>query len=142
MAGRGPAPKDSSGPLDVLPAAFAGPAPELPASYRVSDGHREVRVRYLAETRAWWAAWCSSPQAARFTATDWSRLRMIAPLVDRYERTSAKDLAAEIRVQEALFGATPADRLRLRWKIPVPDEKPAAADDPRGARRRKLRAVA
>lgn len=140
MAGRGPAPKDSSaGPFDVL-AAFTGDAPKLPVSYRVSDGHREVSVRYLASTRAWWAAWCASPQASRFAATDWQRLRMIAPLVDRFERTSARELAAEIRQQEGLLGATPVDRLRLRWKIAEPDEKPAE-ENPREARRRHLRAA-
>jgi len=145
MAGRGPAPEDRAadgGSFDVLPAeGYAGKVPKLGAGYRVSDGHHERRVRFLAATRDWYADWSTSPQASRFTATDWRRLRMIAPLVDRYLRSSAKDLAAEIRLQEALLGATAADRLRLRWKVAEP-VAPLEGESPRAARRQRLRSVA
>lgn len=46
---------------------------------------------------------------------------MIAPLVDAFwaaeDPKVAKELLGEIRLNEAKLGATPEDRLRLRWRM-------------------------
>lgn len=73
--------------------------------------------RYSPATEEWYATWCRSPQAAAFTATDWQRLHMIAPLVDQYWQDPSPKLMAEIRLNESLLGATHVDRLRGRIKI-------------------------
>lgn len=114
MAGRGPAPKDPAKRLrrnaDDVPASEleARPvaAPKLPGSSRL-----------LPATRAWYRVWSTSPQAQLFIATDWQRLHQLALLVDAYYREPSKELMAEIRLNEAKLGATPEDRLRLRWRL-------------------------
>ncbi len=68
-------------------------------------------------TRAWWRSWVTSPQAPLFTVTDWMRLRLLALLVDAYVREPTPSRLAEIRQTEAKYGATPEDRLRLRWRF-------------------------
>jgi hypothetical protein len=63
--------------------------------------------------------------ATRFTEVDWDRLRyVVAPLFDRFLRSSSKQLAGELRLQESLLGATLMDRQRMRLRID--DTKPAA----------------
>lgn len=81
-------------------------APELPYA-----------DEYTARTRRWYAAWCAAPQAQLFLISDWSRLHMLAPLVDDYFREPAPGKLAEIRNNESKLGATPEDRLRLRWRM-------------------------
>jgi hypothetical protein len=99
---------------------------------------------FSEETRRWYATWAGSPQASMFTGTDWQRLAMLAPLVDAYFAEPTKELLGEIRLNEALLGATPVDRLRLRWKLPDAGDGSAVATPPRPARRTadpRLRAV-
>lgn len=83
--------------------------------------------RWPAAVKNWYETWCSSPQAQTFTVTDWQRLHMLAPLVDRYFKMPDKALMAEIRLNESLLGATHADRLRARIKVekPPPEGVPA-----------------
>jgi hypothetical protein len=147
MAGRGPAPKQRAhrrkgepAAVETLPAeGYTGTAPSLPGSYRVSDGHHEVEVEFLADTRGWYERWARSPMATRFADPDWDRLRfVVAPLFDRFLRSSSKDLAGELRLQETLLGATVMDRQRLRVRIGEADS-PAAPAKP--AKPRRLRAV-
>jgi hypothetical protein len=135
MAGHGPPPKhptqrrrrNADAPRKRLEAELNLPAPALPEA----DSYSE-------RTRRWYATWSSSPQAARFLATDWQRLAMLAPLVDRYFAEPDKSLLAEIRLNEACMGATEADRLRLRWDIaenaPASGDVPAPSDAERDAK--------
>ncbi len=169
MAGRGPAPganpnrkdalqrrrRNAETPLDELPReGYQGAFPALPASWRTEklvtvtdeEGNayqvvKPVTVKYLKATRDWYETWAHSPMAVKFTPTDWTRLRQLAPLVDQYERKPAKDLAGELRLQESLLGATVADRARMR--VRVSDEDAAAVTDkPQpSAEVRQLRAV-
>jgi hypothetical protein len=167
MAGRGPAPgaspnrKDKSqrrrrnveAEFDDLPAeGYQGEYPSLPATWsntvmqkvETGDGEQEmvpvtVKMTYLKATREWYETWARSPMAVRFTQVDWMRLRQIAPLVDKYNRSPRKDLAAELRLQESLLGATVMDRQRMRLKVSESD-----APQPEGgkvAEVRRLRAV-
>lgn len=67
--------------------------------------------------RAWWDTWRSSPQAKAFLATDWMRLRMVAPLLQDYLVRPTAIKMAEIRQNESLLGATYTDRLKARMKV-------------------------
>src|SRR5689334_12625653 len=69
------------------------------------------------QTREWYDTWRWSPQAAVFVATDWSRLRMLVPLVEKYFRNPHHMTLAEIRQNESLLGATHVDRLKARIKV-------------------------
>ena len=90
------------------------------------------RNRLTAATRRWWDTWASSPQAAQFSATDWERLLKIARVVDDFYRSDDAKERSELLVKidrlEGKFGATPEDRLRLRWRF---------AQDPPDAEREK-----
>jgi hypothetical protein len=122
MAGRGPAPKPAeqrrrTHKPDIsaeLPAeGYRGEFPALGRSYRAGG----KPIAFLADTRAWYETWARSPMACVFTSTDWTRLGMLARLVDDFYRTAKPTLLAEIRLQEALWGGSPLDRRRVGLKI-------------------------
>lgn len=123
MAGRGPAPKPDAvrrragKPATVIESGTSTPAPPLPPG----DWSRE--------TRDWYSTWCRSPQAQRFTPTDWQRLTMLAHVVDQFYAEPSVKLLAEVRINESLLGATEADRARLRWEI-KPDATPTTSRTP------------
>lgn len=123
MAGRGPAPKDpeqrrrrNSAPLTVVEADGETHGPDLP------DTHE-----WPAATLLWWKTWRESPQASKFTDTDWSFLLDTAVLHAEFW-LGQRAHAAELRLRAAKFGATPEDRARL--KIAIGEPKPKGA--PRG----------
>jgi len=123
VRGRGPAPKENRRRrnADTYEGHQVTVAEGVPVDSPVLPGARE----YLKRTRDWYDAWRSSPQAQTFTVTDWQRLHMLAPIVDRYFREPTTALMAEIRLNESLLGATHADRLRARIKVEVaPKEVP------------------
>jgi hypothetical protein len=97
-------------PIELDPGKPKGRAPVLPR-----------RRAMLPATRAWYDTWARSPQASQFMATDWQRLHLLAMLVEDIFRTDdpklRKELLGELRLQEAKLGATPEDRLRLRWRL-------------------------
>lgn len=116
MAGNGPAPKENrrrrnadvySGTQTVVTddGELRGPALTGPWSEHV---------------RAWYDTWRRSPMAAAFVATDWMRLRMLAPLVQSYLEVPHHMKLAEIRQNESLLGATHTDRLKARIKVEQP----------------------
>jgi hypothetical protein len=90
-------------------------------------------------TLAWWAEVWRSPMASEFYRVDVHRLYIIADLVDRYWWAPAKELAAEIRLQERAFGLDPMARRSLQWEArggPGTDEgkvkkAPVKRQDPR-----------
>lgn len=118
MAGIGPPPKDpakrarrNADPIGqtTLRAEVVEP-PELPSRYRGDE-----------DVERWWATWVNSPQADIFSSTDWAYLLDTLPLVKAYYNGELKH-AAEIRLRVAQFGATPADRARLRMSFAQADE--------------------
>ena len=136
MAGHGPPPKSddqrrrrNKRPPTVKLDAAPVVAPELPGA-----------DEYLPQTVSWYSTWASSPQASRFTPTDWQRLHMLAPLVNRFWEAPTKELMAELRLNESLLGATEADRLRLHWTVEREEASSAPAPRPTG-RRAALRVV-
>lgn len=120
MAGRGPAPK-------------AQHARERDTKRRISDkaailvDDGELRGPELQELTGraewpeavlrWFTGWRTSPQAAVFLGTDWTRLGMLAYLVEEYLLEAKGPLLAEIRLNEERLGATVADRQRLRFVV-------------------------
>jgi len=154
MAGRGPAPganpnrKDPSehrrrkapDHFDELPAeGYTGPFPALPTLYTASGGKRK---RYLAATLTWYETWARSPMATLFTAVDWQRLAMLAPLVDQHHRDPSIRIMTELRLQESQLGATVLDRQRMRVRVGAdPDQAPAVDPAGRLADVHRLRAV-
>lgn len=120
MAGRGGPPKDPSrrarrnaDPVGqtTLRAEVVEP-PALPSRY--TD---------YPEVVEWWDSWVNSPQADIFSSTDWQYLRDTLPLVKAYHcDENGLKYGAEIRLRVAQFGATPADRARLRMTFAQADE--------------------
>lgn len=129
MAGRGPVPSGSrSRPNDQRRVEAASVevvaddvvrGPELPE-------FADAGTRWPAQTCRWWEGWRRSPQAVTFTATDWDFLLDSALLHAALWRGDTR-VAAELRLRLAAFGATPADRARLRLSV----KEPAAGAGPR-----------
>lgn len=124
MAGMGPPPAENRRRTNKD--TFEDGAVTVPAEPQVDAPDLPDADGYSAPTLAWYATWCSAPQAATFVATDWQRLHMLAPLVDAYWRAPRKELLAEIRINESLLGATHLDRLRGRIKVEA--DRPGPAD--------------
>lgn len=134
MAGFGPPPKDPSqrarnnkpaAAMRTIGAERVDPY-ELPDDLlpRDDDGTQDV---WHPATLRWWRRWCDSPLASNLTAVDWSELETTAVLHHEYMRKRSFTLASELRLRMAAFGATPADRLRLRILIVEADAKDPAA---------------
>ncbi|MEO3976315.1 hypothetical protein [Streptomyces sp. CAU 1734] len=87
-------------------------APELP-DFRIERDGELVDYIWPERTREWWAVWAESPQAEHFGTTDWQVL-METALVHARLWSGDLTVAAELRLRVAAFGATPADRARLR----------------------------
>jgi hypothetical protein len=140
MSGMGPPPAENRRRTNKD--TFAEAAVTVPADAEVDAPELPGWESYSTETLRWYNTWCKAPQAAAFTVTDWQRLHMLAPLVDEYWSKPTAKLMGEIRLNEALLGATHLDRMRGRIKIG--GEKPAAARPGKGvadltaARRKRM----
>lgn len=136
MPGRGPQPKDPSQRArrnkDPIPfrVIVTEPAeqPPLP-TFQVEEDGELVEFVWPAQTQQWWRVWGESELSATFTATDWSVLVDTALIHARLWRGDVR-AASELRLREASFGATPADRARLRITFAQADD----ADEKRGTR--------
>ena len=91
-------------------------------------------VNWHPMTRAWWAVWQRSPMATLMGETDWAYMADTALMHHAMWEKGQWTLAAEVRLRLAQYGATPADRLRLRIQWADADDKdrkiPQAADVP------------
>lgn len=107
---------------------------------RNAPAHDEVVVRDDGELRGpelagtwdatvleWYETWRRSPQAQLFEATDWQRLRTLAPIVQAYFRRPSAAALSEIRMNEERLGATHTDRMRARIRVERDDEQRDAA---------------
>lgn len=95
------------------------------------------------QTREWWQMWADSPLSDEFTSTDWSELLDTARLHAEFWNGDHK-VANELRLRVANFGATPADRARLRIQFAAADEaekKATPAKSSSRSRRGPLKAV-
>jgi hypothetical protein len=107
----------------------------------------ELLGAYSPETLAWYGTWRTAPQAQLFQDTDWSRLSLLAPIVEAYFRRPSAAALSEIRMNEERLGATVVDRMRARIRIQEPDADEAASSGvigsnvtPISARRDSMRA--
>lgn len=122
-----------------------GPVPNENRRRRNADTYADVKAtvvddgeltgpalegEWSPQVRSWWDTWRRSPQAKVFLATDWMRLRMVAPLLERYLLSPHHLVLAEIRQNESLLGATHTDRLKGRIK--VERKMPQSTDAPAG----------
>lgn len=142
MAGNGPPPKEerqrerdrpvrelvkSDGKLGGFPLP-EDVLPLLPESQRDPDywEGEDQREEWHPQTVRWWNNWRESPQATRMlTGPDWDYLLDTALLHHQMWMSGGKNAerAAEIRLRVAAFGATYADRLRLKYEIEIPTEE-------------------
>lgn len=98
----------------------------------VGADRQELPDDLLAEGEAWhpatvrwWRRWSESPLVEKWTELDWSELEACAVLHNEFMRKRTFSLGAEIRQRMEKFGATPADRARLRIVFADADEKDA-----------------
>jgi hypothetical protein len=139
----GPAPKDPSKRQrrnpDQIPHTEIAADAKLLKPPKVPDGD------WTPALRRYWDRWARSAMATQFADTDWQRLEMILPLVQRYLETPDVNTWRMIVQTESLLGATVADRLRMRVKLRVGTvERPETTERAPARRRRpdpRLRAV-
>lgn len=74
-------------------------------------------------TIRWWDRWSSSELAKDWTFMDWSEFEACAVLHHEFMKKRTFTLASEIRLRMEKFGATPADRARLRIVFADAEEK-------------------
>jgi len=90
-----------------------------------ADPEVPEREEWHPATLRWWDRWRSSPQATRMvTDVDWDYLLDTALMHHVAWMSGGKNSErfAEIRIRLAAFGATYADRQRLKWEVDVPEE--------------------
>lgn len=122
MAGRGPAPKDPS----RRARRNADPAPMVRLEFRAcAPPELPSLIDWHPMTLAWWKVWQQSPMAQLMGETDWAYLMDTALMHHAMWEKGQWTLAAEVRLRVAQFGATPADRLRLRVQWADADDKDA-----------------
>lgn len=135
MGGIGPAPKPEGRKArrnkDAIPQTVLrwehAEAPELP-DFRIERDEQLVEFVWPERTREWWQMWIDSPQADHFGSSDWQYLLDTALIHARLWRGDLT-AAGELRLRVAAFGATPADRARLRMVFAEAD----GADQGRGS---------
>lgn len=121
----GPAPKDkdrrarnNKGLAPQMELVFEpGEKPDLPTTWIDQEGQLH-EFSWAPLTQDWWNDWCRAPQSKIFSVSDWRSLLSTAFIAEKFHRTFEVKYAAELRLREAQFGATPMDRLRLRmsWR--------------------------
>ena len=107
-------------PDDVLPPI------KIDGKVQFTHDGEILREEWHPQTVRWWNNWRESPQATRMlTGPDWDYLLDTALLHHQMWETGGKnsERAGEIRLRVATFGATYADRLRLKYEIEMPTEE-------------------
>jgi hypothetical protein len=133
----GPPPKDPSKRQRRNPDQI--PHTEIAADAKLLHPPKPPKGEWTPAIRRYWDTWARSAMATQFTDTDWQRLEMLLPLVQKYMTAPDVRTFAEIVKSESLLGATVADRLRMRVKLrvgtidrPEPTERPVRRrPDPR-----------
>lgn len=135
MAGRGPAPKDSSARVRRnKPDALNLIAPDGEThGFELPDG-----IDWPDATRDWWSTWRTCAQAQTFTETDWSFLLDTAVLHMAFW-DGDRSVAPELRIRAAKFGATPEDRARLKIAVGEPKSQGAPRTQSKASAGRKDR---
>lgn len=123
MGGRGPAPasahtrSSNDKPTISLISDGTRRGPTLPARLLGLD-KAGAPIKWHPATVRWWNNWRRSPQALRMlTSPDWDYLLDTARIHHEFWTSGRWELAAELRLRAAKFGATPEDRARLGFEI-------------------------
>lgn len=129
MAGRGPAPKETrqrerDTPIrEIVRSDDKLGGFDLPDDVLPVDKETGEREEWHPQTVRWWQNWRESPQATKMlTGPDWDYLLDTALMHHIAWESGGRNSErfAEIRIRVAAFGATPADRLRLKLEIEEP----------------------
>ena len=106
----------------------------LPEGVLGVDAKTGAQIEWHPQTVAWWDAWRASPQGTRMvTEPDWQFLLDTALMHHSMWANQRWDFAAEVRLRAAKFGATPEDRMRLKFEIAVDETFPVGATGTNGA---------
>jgi hypothetical protein len=124
MAGQGPPPKDPATRRrrnkDPNPVRRIDADEEL-RGFDLPSGCLPDDECWHPQTVAWWNVWRAAPQAQEMLNTDWQVLLETALLHHVLWSRGKWEYASEVRLRVAAFGATLADRQRLRMQVTVPD---------------------
>ena len=107
-------------PEDVLPPI------KIDGKLQFTPDGEIMREEWHPQTVRWWNNWREAPQATRMiTAVDWDYLLDTALMhhVGWKSGGTNSERWAEVRLRVAAFGATYADRLRLKYEIEIPTEE-------------------
>ncbi|MGH3587803.1 MAG: hypothetical protein ACRDQ0_15925, partial [Pseudonocardia sp.] len=113
IAGRGPAPKDTStrrrrnavAPDTVVASDDELRGPELPDGVLGVDKKTGEIIEWHSRTVAWWHTWRTSPQAQTFIGTDWDFLIDTALMHHTAWTNGRWEFLSEVRLRAAKFGA-------------------------------------
>lgn len=122
MAGVGPAPADTRKSKKKRPDSITVSAPKEKNGYKLPPGLMTDRhgnpIDWHPATQRWWNNWRKSPQSTRMmTDPDWDFLLDTALMHHAMWTHKKWELASEVRLRVAKFGATPEDRARLRIEV-------------------------
>lgn len=127
MPGRGPAPKDPATRVrrnktetTSVESDNRTRGPALPDDVMDEPWH--------PQTKRWWLTWRKSPQAKTWLPTDWNYLLDTALMHHAMWSKGRWDFASEVRIREAKFGATPADRRSLGMTVESPKSATRASE--------------
>lgn len=110
MGGRGPTPKD---PSQRARGNRAAPSTRLSFS-KHDPGDLPAGMEWHPQTVRLWDAWRRSPMAELMSEVDWAHMLDTMLMHNAMWSKGRWEFAAEVRLRLAAFGATPADRMRLR----------------------------
>ncbi len=115
--------------LDLPAAGRKGAAPKLPALRKWST-----------ETKRWWSALWSTPQAVAWDQTGESlvRLALLYDDLQYLEPGKSTGISAEMRAIEDRHGLSPKSMLQLRWRIVESESGRGAVARPTSARRKRI----
>lgn len=123
--------------LPTVESSARNAVPPLPDRAPDKDGKAQ---HWHPMVIAWWSSVWRSPMASEYLDPDIrGGLYLLADLHQkrwevRDDAHALKEIASEIRLQEAHFGLSPADRSRLRWAI---EQGETAAERTEARRERK-----
>lgn len=143
MAGHGPAGREERSRQRDTPERTTLVVDQVTRGTELPDGVLPDGAAWHPMTVRWWMAWRCSPQSQRMLSEpDWMFMLDTALLHHVMWSGGKWDLASEVRLRVAKFGATPEDRLRLKLEIDltdvVEDDDVAASVSDLSARRNRL----
>lgn len=122
MAGVGRAPAEERKSKKKRPENELIESPDILSGYELPEGLMTDRhgepLEWHPATKMWWNNWRGSPQSTKMmTQPDWDFLLDTALMHHAMWTYKKWELASEVRLRVAKFGATPEDRARLRLEI-------------------------